>query len=1499
MWRLYDVGVALCCLLIACGITITNAELTPPYFNLATGRKIYASATCGTDTDGPELYCKLVGANTENDHIDYSVIQGQVCDYCDPNVPEKNHAPEFAIDGTEAWWQSPPLSRGMKFNEVNLTIDFGQEFHVAYLFIRMGNSPRPGLWTLEKSTDYGKTWTPWQHFSDTPADCETYFGKDTYKPITRDDDVICTTEYSKIVPLENGEIPVMLLNERPSSTNYFNSTVLQEWTRATNVRIRLLRTKNLLGHLMSVARQDPTVTRRYFYSIKDISIGGRCMCNGHADTCDVKDHKSPVRILACRCQHHTCGIQCNECCPGFEQKKWRQNTNARPFECEPCNCHGHSNECVYEEDIDKKGLSLDIHGRYDGGGKCLNCQHNTEGINCNKCKPKYYRPRGKYWNETDVCKPCNCEFFYSTGHCEEETGRCECRKAFQPPNCDSCAYGYYGYPNCRECDCYLLGTEGHHCEAVNGECPCKVNFAGHYCKQCAEGFYAFPECKACECNQIGSISNDCDLETGQCKCLSSFGGEQCERCKHGYFNYPKCQYCDCDIQGTQDEICNKENGQCICREGFGGPRCDQCLPGYFNYPDCKACNCSTTGSTAITCDNTGKCNCLPNFAGKQCTLCSAGYFSYPECLPCNCDVHGSEGVTCNADGQCLCLPNFDGKLCDSCKEGYYNFPSCEDCNCDPAGVIDKFAGCGSVPIGELCQCKERVTGRICNDCKPLYWNLNISNPDGCEVCDCWVDGTIAAMDTCLSKSGQCTCKPHTQGRTCKECRDGTYDLDGASLFGCKDCNCDVGGSWKTECDKMTGQCVCHPRVTGRACTQPLTTHYFPTLHQFQYEYEDGSQPSGAQVRYQYDEDVFPDFSSKGYAVFNDIQNEVRNDLNVFKSSVYRIVIRYVNPNPENVTANILIQSENPLEVDQNVKVLLRPTTSPQFVTVAGIKGNKPSAVVLDPGRYTFTTKTNKNIMLDYFVLLPAAYYEASILTRYISNPCELGNMELCRHYKYASVDDFQPATTPFIIGSNNKPTNPTQHYNDPEHLSIINHVGDIPVISATQPDLNYIIDVPRSGRYIFVIDYISERNYAEPYYIKLRVGQNEEDYGTTTLYPCLYSTSCRTPIIDENSREKTFNLDDDDSKPVVVSADFEDFGRVAIISVTAIPAEQWSIDYIIPSTVCVINNQQCATPKFRTVPDSKKIEFETDHEDRVSENKPPYAVLDERVKLVHLDSKNEATIIIESKVSDPGRYVILIKYYQPHHPKYNVMYTLTAGKNQYDGKFDVNHCPSSSGCRGVIRPNGEDWWFDIDDEFKFTITNNRPQGVWLDYMVVVPVDQYNDDLLVEETFDQTKEFIKLCGQDHFYITHNASEFCKKAVFSLTADYNSGALPCNCDYAGSTSFECDPFGGQCQCRPNVIERQCGACRTGFFGFPDCKPCHCPSTAMCEPHTGECVCPPNVMGELCDMCMPNTYGFHQIIGCESCDCNYMGVANGNMQCNMLNGSCESKMLPILLL
>lgn len=37
--------------------------------------------------------------------------------------------------------------------------------------------------------------------------------------------------------------------------------------------------------------------------------------------------------------------------------------------------------------------------------------------------------------------------------------------------------------------------------------------------------------------------------------------------------------------------------------------------------------------------------------------------------------------------------------------------------------------------------------------------------------------------------------------------------------------------------------------------------------------------------------------------------------------------------------------------------------------------------------------------------------------------------------------------------------------------------------------------------------------------------------------------------------------------------------------------------------------------------------------------------------------------------------------------------------------------------------------------------------------------------------------------------------------------------------------------------------------GFYGFPECRPCDCPATALCEKDTGACICPPRVTGEKC--------------------------------------------------
>lgn len=47
-----------------------------------------------------------------------------------------------------------------------------------------------------------------------------------------------------------------------------------------------------------------------------------------------------------------------------------------------------------------------------------------------------------------------------------------------------------------------------------------------------------------------------------------------------------------------------------------------------------------------------------------------------------------------------------------------------------------------------------------------------------------------------------------------------------------------------------------------------------------------------------------------------------------------------------------------------------------------------------------------------------------------------------------------------------------------------------------------------------------------------------------------------------------------------------------------------------------------------------------------------------------------------------------------------------------------------------------------------------------------------------------------------------------------------------------------------------------------------------------------------GEKCNQCVPYTFGFDSIIGCEECGCNPLGVENGNLQCDLNNGSCECK-------
>lgn len=1537
--------------------------LHPNYINVASGKKIAATATCGYGPDGKEpqsqIYCKLTGGGNQMNYEflkaekGKSILQGQHCDVCQSDLVEKAHPIEYAIDGTEKWWQSPPLSQGVHYNELNITIDLGQLFHVAYVIVKFANTPRAGTWVLERSTDYGKTWSAWQYFAESDSNCMSDFGKNPYEPILLDDQVICTSQHSDVVPLENGEVIVSLINGREGAKNYSHAPLLQEFTKATNVRLRLLRTKTLLGHLMAVQREDSTVTRRYFYSIKDISIGGRCECNGHADKCIPANDNS--NRLVCKCKHNTCGDSCDKCCPGFEQKKWAPAVPKNPNICEPCNCHGHSDKCVYNETVNFDKTSMDMHGNYEGGGVCQNCRHNTAGINCEKCAEGFFRPDNVPIDSPNACQPCNCNSEHTVGTCEPLTGRCYCKKEYAGDKCDRCAEGYYDFPSCKKCDCYYEGTENGNCfpetsnvfadnnmsenpmnavsdmlnpdlmddlfrDDVNtsGSCNCKDNYQGRLCDSCAVGFYQFPSCEQCDCDGPG-VENvgSCDTLTGACTCRTGYRGEKCDQCETGYYNYPLCSPCPCSQVGTTENVCDRDSGECICADTYAGARCDKCQPGYYGFPTCQPCPCTGQGVLDHVCDSqTGQCKCHDGYAGRACDQCAQNFYSYPSCEPCGCNSLGSITSSCDqTTGQCSCRNNIEGRRCDQCVESYFNYPVCEVCSCDVRGIVYRDPStCPAFIDNGQCPCKNNVSGMNCDACQEKYWNLNEDNPEGCEECNCYKFGTINGMTECDQEEGTCRCREYADGnRQCSSCRPGFYALNDKSYFGCDGCQCDVGGAFEQNCEQFNGQCSCRANTVGRRCDDVEYGYCYPTLYQYIAEFENGITPSGLEsIRYGFNETRFPGFSFRGYAEMSAVQSVLIVPIEIPKSRLFRALINYVNENDHSLdaimstvslydgknTTNILqdgLQEGENFERIQQFQVLnFRPTKDKPGTLMANVP------LVLNQGLWSVSIEAENSdgLLLDNIILLPNEYYEPGILQKHVTQACQPDVIgEKCIKYTHL---DF--------------PVSAVRHEFDPTDGSKINAETDEAKLSnyamlVDDESMQQTLTVPESGEYVLVLSYKTLRAEDKKQQVNLYIEVSDDEggqYAAFNIYSCNYISDCRQVALNEDDLVFTINI-----KDTTVDMQFTATGwlgengpKVFIKDITAIPIADWHRQYVVPSRECISEgipseyssehiNFDCETSRWTVPPTAIEVFPET-------ENVSPYTAPDTDITHdVHLlegsgsiEGSTKSALFFGQLPALPlgieARYVVILHYFQVDHLPYEAYVEV----DSYPGRAEIQYCPDVSGCRVVVECSNTKELKLLKDSVSVNV--RIPEGKILNIksVIIVPAYKYDDSILKHELVDLSSKFIKECGANGFRNLPGEIEedsFCHKAVKSLSLYNNDGAFACNCAAAGTIDGQrdtCESFGCQCPCRENVIGIQCTECATGYYGYPECKPCNCGS-GICDPITGTCLCPPNT-NEDCTICQENYFQFHPILGCADCECNYEGSINLN--CEVDSGQCE---------
>ncbi|KAF3703025.1 Laminin subunit alpha-2 [Channa argus] len=725
-------------------------------------------------------------------------------------------------------------------------------FQIAYVILKAANSPRPGNWILERSID-GVTYEPWQYYAITETECETRFNIEPRKgppSYTRDDEVICTSFYSKIHPLENGEIHTSLINGRPSADD--PSQALLNFTSARYIRFVFQRIRTLNADLMTLTLHnpediDPIVTRRYYYSIKDISVGGMCICYGHAKACPLN---TATKKFSCECEHNTCGESCDRCCPGYHQQPWMAGTFLTRHVCEKCNCHGKADECHFNQTVADLSLSLDIHGKYRGGGVCIGCRNNTAGINCQSCITGYYRP-------TEPSQQGHVGVRRVLGVCDV-TGRRDTHTYRKlETHVDRCAVGYMDYPFCQRCNCsmegstnadpcitpcvckettltgwHLVGDTGGKVWSVHRQTPPYLSVrhadvisglgSAYYWN--APGLYLGNKLTAYGGSIVYTVSYTTDQQepmairvTSEPDLIIEGGGIKIIDKRFGRPVYPSSPSTN-QIVLLPENFLISETAQPISRRDFlsvlasvtrvmvrASYSTEFSAVYRLHSFSMEVANPATRGEK--TASAVEMCSCPPGYAGTSCEMCIPGFrrvngnLYNGVCEVCQCHGHATQ---CHEiTGYCLdCSHYTTGPYCDTCLPGYY-------------GIGTR----GSPVECQPCACPLSLPS---NRCSNGYYGKPSVPGGSCQPCDCHGNLDLSTPGSCDPITGQCLhCRQGYGGGTCDSCAEGYYG-DAITAKNCQPCECSHLGN---NCDANSGQCICPPNTIGERCDRCAPNHW--------------------------------------------------------------------------------------------------------------------------------------------------------------------------------------------------------------------------------------------------------------------------------------------------------------------------------------------------------------------------------------------------------------------------------------------------------------------------------------------------------------------------------------------------------------------------------------------------------------------------------------------------------------------------------------------------